>query len=631
MSVEGLAAVVRGARRSPVALAALLLAAAILAVYGQVVSFDFVAWDDDVYVAANPRVQQGLTLEGVIWAFAAREAWNWHPLTWISHMLDVSLFGLGPAGHHATNLALHTGNALLLLATLSRLTGAPWRSALVAALFALHPLNAGSVAHVAERKGLLAAALGLLAIRAHAGYARRGGAGRYLAVVLCLALGLMAKPVLVTLPLLLLVLDLWPLRRAGSGAPGRAVPVWRLVAEKLPLLALALLAGAATLVAQREAIEAVAGVPLPQRAANAAVACVSYLALMLWPSGLSILHPHPYLPGGEGLPAWRVAGALLLLGALSGLALRGAVRRPWAIAGWLWFLLLLAPTLGLVQVGEQAMAERYFYLPGIGLFLGATWGAAEAVAHLAPRHPRVRPGAAAAALAILGALALRAGLETRPWRESVALFQRTLENEPRSAAVRYNLAAMLAFQGRREEAAAQFEEFLRLRPGSADAYRSLGRVRGAQGRREEAIAAWRRALELDPDQVEAHNLLGNALQDQGDLAGAIAHYERALELEPDRVDAHYNLGNALQRAGRLTEAIARYQRALELEPGYALAHNNLGAALEARGDLEGAIWHYGRAVESDPSLATPRENLESALAARGRAAAEPAGPRPPGG
>jgi hypothetical protein len=539
----------------PALLACLLLIAAVLAVYGQTAGFDFVAWDDDLYVA-KPQVEQGLSAQGARWALTALESWNWHPLTWLSLMLDVSLFGPGPAGPHATNVALHAMNALLLFAALHSLLGAPWTCAFAAALFAVHPLNTASVAHVAERKGLLAAAFGLLAIRAWAGFAQRGGAPRALAAALCLALGLMCKPVLVTLPALILVLDFWPLRRVGRGAPEASrVSLGRILVEKLPLFALAALASAATLVAQRDEIEAAAGIPLALRVANAAVACVSYLAMAIWPSGIALLHPHPYLPGSAGLPGWQVAGAALLLLALSALAVRGAARHPAALVGWLWFLILLAPVIGLVQVGAHGLAERYFYLPGIGLFLAVSCAGAAAVARLAARTRWARPAAAALALAALAALATRAWLETRYWRDSVPLFERSLEVEPAATNLHYNLAAVLADRGQLEEAALHFEEFLRVQPDHARAQHSLGLVRDWQGRPEQAIAQYQRAVELDP-------------------------------------------------------AAAMARRSL------VRAHNDLGVALEAQGDLEGAIQHYRAAVEADPRLATPRENLRAALEAR---------------
>ncbi|MDD5628570.1 MAG: tetratricopeptide repeat protein [Elusimicrobia bacterium] len=469
---------------------ALLLGALVFAVFWPALTHGFVNLDDWYYVTGNARVRGGLSLSFLGWALRAVEADNWYPLTFVSHALDVELFGLAPWGHHLTNLLLHAANAALLFLALRRMTRDAWRSAFAAAVFAVHPLQVESVAWVAERKNLLSSFFILAAVWGYARWAERPGRGRYAAVLLAFAAAVLSKAVAVVLPCLLLLLDYWPLGRWRRG--------WRaLLAEKWPFFAAAAAAGTAALLHAR--LAPLAELPLRLRLGNALVSCALYLRKALWPSGLSV--HYPYYLDAITLPA--VLAALLLLGAVTAAAVRLRSRRPALLAGWLWFLAALAPMSGLVQVGDRAMADHYAYLPLAGLAVMAAWAL-----------PAGRATAWAGA-ALLPVLMAGSGLQLRYWRDSVVLWQRALSVDPRDpVALRY-----------------------------------LGLAFHEQGRYADAACEYRRALELDPGFAEAHNNLGAALAAQGDLAGAERHLRRALELAPDYAKARDNLAR-VQAAGR---------------------------------------------------------------------------------
>jgi tetratricopeptide (TPR) repeat protein len=640
----------------------LLLVAATLAVFAQTVGFEFVSYDDERYVTENAPVKRGLTAGGVGWAFGSGTE-NWHPLTWLSHMLDVEIYGLDPAGHHATNVALHVLNALLLFGVLQTMTRATWRSAFVAALFAVHPLHVESVAWVSERKDVLSTAFGLLSLWAYVAYARRGGAGRYLLAASSLALGLMSKAMLVTLPLLFLLLDYWPLRRIrpAKGAPEPEDPACRprsprtLLLEKLPLLALSAAAGVITLLFQRGAgaVGSEQVLPVYLRAANAVVSYVIYLSKAFWPVDLCIHYPHPYVPGTGGTPfaEWQVAGAAALLLAISALAVR-AKRAPYALVGWLWYLVGLLPAIGLIQVGTQGMADRYTYVPLIGIFIAITWGGADLAMRLGRRRGWILPVGRAAATAVLAASIACAFFQTRHWRDSEALFEHALSVTPNNSTIHLDLGFALQLRGRIDEAIHHYRRALEVKPdyalahlnlGSAlarrgeldlairhlrraleitpefpKAHSNLGSALRAQGRLDEAIDHYRHALRFRPDNALAHVNLGNALQARGEVGPAIRHYRRALEIEPDSIPARYHLGGALRVRGENDEAIAHYHRLLELRPEHADTHNHLGGVLRSLGQVDQAIEHYRLALRADPRHAQAHYNLGNALGSEGR-------------
>ena len=611
----------------------LALIAANLIVYAQVWNHDFVNYDDPDYVTANPIVSDGLTRHGVSWAFTTVHSSNWHPLTWLSHMLDVQLYGLNPGPHHLTSLLFHMVNTLLLFWLLHRMTAALGRSAFVAGLFAVHPLHVESVAWVAERKDVLSTLLGLLTICAYVAYVRQPRVRRYCLVLLLFALGLMAKPMLVTLPLVLLLLDFWPLRRIESGPnpPGGAEPrrdwrlqTFRLVLEKLPLLGLAAASSIVTLVAQRRggSVTGLEKLPLKFRAASALVSYAAYIGKMLWPARLAVFYPYP-----RTLPAAWVVGALLGLLGISVAVMRAGLRHPYLPVGWLWYLGTMVPVIGLVQVGSQLMADRYTYVPLIGLFIMVAWGIPELVARWRPPG-MVLP--AAAFLAILACM-LTAWGQVQYWQNSSTLWEHA-QNVTTGNYLAYNNSGVtLAKQGKMDQAILAFSEALRIEPGYADVHNNLGKALASQGRLGEAIAEYSDAVSIKPGFAEAHYNMGNALADQGRTDEAIAQYSQALRIKPDfpgahdslgsvldSPEAHDNLGVALAKQGKVDEAIGEFREALRIKPDDPVTHNNLGIGLAKQGKMDEAIHEFQEAVRIQPDYAEAHNNLGYVLASQGR-------------
>ena len=600
----------------------LFLTVATLAVFWQVHDHEFINFDDPQYITENRHVQGGLSPDGVVWAFTTAHASNWHPLTWLSHMLDVELYGLNPRGHHLTNVFLHLLNTLLLFFILQRMTGALWRSGFVAALFALHPLHVESVAWVAERKDVLSTLFWLLTLWAYTWYVEGPKFTRYLLALFSFALGLMAKPMLVTLPFVLLLLDYWPLGRIQAGQVEGAdraetptsipsnkqmLQTLRLVWEKVPFFLLAAASSIVTFLVQQRggALTSLEVFPFKVRLANALVSYARYMGKMFWPQKLAVLYPHP----GYTLPIWQIAGAGLLLFLISFLVIRAGRRYPYLAVGWLWFLGTMVPVIGLVQVGAQAMADRYTYIPLIGLCIIISWGVAELVAGW--RYRRVVLAVATGA-AIL-ALTICTFIQLRHWRSATALFEHAIEVTSDNYVAHNNLGNKLAAQGNIDEAIAHYSEALRINPAHAKAYYNLGIALAKQGKYEVAIAHYSKALQLKPDYVDAHNNLGLTLMEQGKFHEAIAHYTRAIHIDPKYEIAHNNLGVALDEQGNHTEALAHYSRAIELNPQYAEAHNNMGALLADQGKLDEALAHYFRAIQLNPEYAEAHNNLGVAL------------------
>jgi protein O-mannosyl-transferase len=559
-------------------LACLILIAAIAAVYAPVRHFGFLSWDDPDYVTGNSHVAQGLTWSGAWWAFTSTTAANWHPLTWLSHMLDVQLFGMDAGAHHVTNLLIHTLNTLLLFGLLCMTTGAFGRSLFVAALFALHPLHVESVAWIAERKDVLSTLFWLLTVWSYVAYVRRPRPGRRLVVLLSFALGLMAKPMLVTLPFTLLLMDFWPLRRmepAGADHAGQAAPArpWhdavRLVREKLPLFALAAIASAVTFLAHRQggAVAALEGAPLGLRVTNAAASYLAYIGKALWPSGLAAFYPL-----GASTAALQASLGAALLIVVTILTVRAGRNRGYLPVGWLWYVGTLVPVIGLVQVGGQSMADRYTYVPLIGLFLIAAWGAPELASRL--RYGKLAlPVAASCAILACGVLA-RA--QVRYWSDDLSLWRHALNVTQDNYMAHTHLGLALANQGRDGEAMPHFVEAVRLRPDFALAQNDLGVALMARGDLDEAARHLSAALRKEPGNATIHTNLGLTLMGLGEPGEAARSFAAALELQPDRADAHANLGDALARIpGRLPDAVAQYREALRLQPGFPPARQAL--------------------------------------------------------
>jgi hypothetical protein len=525
-------------------LLAVLLAVVTLSGFVHVLGCGFVDFDDLPYVVNNAAVRSGLTTRGVVWAFTDTHVGLWMPLTWLSHMLDAQLYGLAPAGHHLTNLLLHAGNVVLLFLVLARMTGALWCSAVVAALFALHPLRVESVAWVAERKDVLSTFFLLLALRAYVAYAAGPTVRRYALVFVCFALGLMAKPMLVTLPLLVLLLDYWPLGRVLVPGAGRERtgqwPVRRLVMEKLPLAALAAVGSAVAVYAAGQGGAMRSIEPLSHRAANAAVACVRYLAKIAWPARLAVFYPFP-----PAWPVWQVAGATLIVVVVSVLAVTVRRRCPYVMVGWFWFVGGLFPVIGLVQAGDQAMADRFTYVPMIGLLMAITWGLHDLVG----RSPASRTGLVAASMPILIVLGALTQRQVGYWRDSVTLFGHAAEVTENNWLAQKNLGNALLEARRPQEAMAHFREALRVQPNFADAEFGIGLALATEGKPDEGAEHYRRCLEIAPTFVGAHNNLGALLLARGDVAGATEHFAAAVRLQPDDVGLRGNLRAALAMRG----------------------------------------------------------------------------------
>jgi tetratricopeptide (TPR) repeat protein len=585
----------------------LVLLVAALAVYSQVRHYDFVNYDDADYVGRNVHVRAGLTARGLVWALTSFDAANWFPLTWVTHMADYQFFGMESGWHHLTNLWLHALGALLLFAVLKRMTGARWPSALVAFLFALHPLHVESVAWVAERKDVLSAVFWFLTLWFYARYVERPGTGRYLAVVLAFCLGLMAKPMIVTLPFVLLLLDVWPLRRA----PGRVLPGKALLREKLPLFALAAGASVLTFLAQRHggAVAPLAGIALPLRIENALVSYVAYIGNMFWPADLAVFYPYP-----RALPFWQVAGAGLALAGISLAAARQFRARPYLAVGWCWYLGTLVPVIGLVQVGGQARADRYTYVPVIGLSIMLAWGAAEVV----QRWPRVRKAVVAAAVAACSACVAVTWFQLQYWANSETLFRHALEVTSGNFTIDSNLAEYYLERQRNEEAREHAAEAVRIDPYYVEAHVNLATALSHLGKIADSETEYRKALELQPSNVEAHTGLGAALAVQQRTAEALEELQTAVRLKPGYADGHFNLGKALASLGRNQEAAAEFAAAVRLEPDRPEAHHSLAIALADQGRLNEAAGEFAAEAQLRPTDADTQYNLAIALARSGR-------------
>jgi tetratricopeptide (TPR) repeat protein len=586
-------------------------------VYANVRHFAFVNFDDPEYVTNNLHVQSGFTWQAFKWAFTSANAANWFPLTWLSHMLDVQLFGLAAGWHHVTSVLIHALATVLLFAFLNRATRAVWPSAFVAFLFALHPLHVESVAWVAERKDVLSAFFWFLTLWAYARYAERRTLSRYGLVLVAFCLGLMAKPMIVTLPFVLLLLDEWPLKRLSLRDAPAKWPIW----EKLPLFLLAIGMSAVTYFVQRGsgAVEAISAFPIGLRIENALVSYAIYLAKIVCPTGLAVFYPYPL-----SFPAWQVALAAAMFAGISALVLRRFKTCPYLAVGWLWYLGTLVPVIGIVQVGAQARADRYTYIPAVGIFIMLAWGAAD----VARRWARAK-----LLVPILATLACAAcvpvtGKQIEYWTDSETLFQHAIDVTDRNYLAQHNLAnALLNVPGRLPDAIALLKESLRIHPESARTHTDLGTaLSNFPEHFPEAVAEYEAALRIDPNSAITHNDLGNTFSKMpGRLPEAVSEYEAALRIRPDYAEAHNNLGAALSRSGRPAEAIPEFEAALKLDPGYpearkncTQAHYDLGVALsKVQARLPEAISQFEDALRIDPDNAEAHNDLGVALSEMG--------------
>jgi tetratricopeptide (TPR) repeat protein len=586
-----------------------------MAVHVGIVGHAFVNYDDNSLIYDSAGLKQGWTWEGVRWALTSGDIANWLPLVRLSWLAEVELFGLRPAPLLAFNVLWHGLATALLYLALVRLSGAAGRSALVAAIFAVHPLHAESVAWAAERRDLVCGAFWMATLWAYAGWARRPSPSRYAALCLALTLALLAKPMAVTLPCVLLLLDVWPLGRVPTDRIGSALrTLGRLGIEKLPLLALVAASSVVTVRVQ-QAGGAVAGLDhfsLTVRLANAALAYVAYVATFFRPIDLAVFYPHP----GSGVPmlgALVAASGLALVTALALLAVR---RRPWIAVGWLWFVGTLVPVIGIVQVGSQSHADRYMYLPLVGLALVSVWGAAEI-------FDRLRIGVtlrAALAALVVAALAGQTLLQLRHWRDSEALFEHALAVTRDNWAAHLNLGALELERGALDRAAAHYAETLRLQPALAKAHLGYGEVLARQGKAEAALDAYRRAIALDPSLPNVQVRIA-ALRAERQPTDAIPAYLDALRQQPGSADLHARLGDAYLKAKRFDDAVSALQRAIALDPelGRQL-HAPLGVALLQLGRSEDAERELAAAVRIEPERAELQSSHADALSALGRSA-----------
>ena len=625
-------------------LIALLLALVTCAIYLPAGQHGFSIFDDNDYVSENAVVQSGLTWSGVRWAFTTGQTGNWIPLTWISHMAVCQLFGLKPGAHHLVNVLFHAANAVLLLVLLLRLTNALWPSAIAAALFAWHPLHVESVAWIAERKDVLSTFFGLAALLAYTRYVQErlkagnqgvkagfiplltSPASSYMFALIFFALSLMSKPMLVTLPFVMLLLDYWPLQRMPTIKGDRSPALLRLALEKGPFFVLSAALCAITFLAQRSEglVNSVERIPMSDRLENVPFAYSRYLLQMIWPVHLTVFYGFP-----REISPLALAAAALVLVLISAAVWLGRKRSPYWLVGWLWFLVTLVPVNGLVAVGGVAMANRYTYFPSIGIFLAVA---------LSFRDGAVRFRLSTKVVAVVAGVVLAACLgltenQLRYWRDDVSLFSHAIDVTQDTRWVQFGysgflhnrLGNALENEGREADAIVQYRIALMLKPDYADAHEHLGNALASQGKLTEAIQQYEQALQLRPDFADAHDSLGNALASQGKLTEAVQHYERALQLKPDFAGAYCNLGVALARQGELAEAVQHFERALQLKPDFAAVRfnlgytlDNLGLALAAKGQFAEAIKNYRQAIQANPNRAETYFHLGMVLGESGR-------------
>lgn len=574
----------------------MVLVLATYATFRHVIYCDFITFDDDFYVYENVHVQDGLTLSGLRWAFTTGHAANWHPVTWLTHMLDCDLYGLQPGGHHFTNLVIHIINALLLFLWLRSMTGSLWKSAFIAAFFALHPLRVESVVWVSERKDVLSCLFWMLTLIAYVGYARKPTILRYMLLSLSLAVGLMAKPMLITIPCVLLLLDYWPLKRLSL----------RAFIEKIPLLVLAISSAVITVIVQKRggAVEALDISPIPDRLGNAVIAYGKYIIQTFWPKDLAVFYPRQV----GIVPMGQLIIGLVLLACISELVRRYRKEAPYLVTGWLWYLGTLVPVIGLVQVGGQSHADRYTYIPVIGLTIGIVWGIEKLVEH----RRRCRHIVNAFLFIALIALSINTQIYVRHWENGITLFKHALSVTPPNAKSHTNLGRALHDKGDFDEAIKHYNSAISIKPLDYRPYYNLGLICFERDEFEKSEEYFKSALQLKPDHVKSHYNFGCLMLKQNKLMEAIASFSKALELDPDYIKAEVNLGIALASAGRDDLAMGHFSRALTLDPDNVDAHINLAVLLLKREDKNEAIRHLEVVLRINPYDKDAKQYLELA-------------------
>jgi protein O-mannosyl-transferase len=590
------------AKRNVIVLIYSVLILCTLLIFWQVHNFDFIDYDDNVYVFENLHVLNGLTYEGVIWAFTSAPAGgNWLPLTWLSLMLDCQLFGPNSGWIHLVNLLLHLANTLLLFAVLKKMTGSLWPSAFVAAAFALHPMHVESVAWITERKDVLSTLFWLLTMVAYLAYVRRPGVFRYALTLMLFALGLMAKPMLVTLPFVFLLLDYWPLDRFAAprtiktsggkshkpaSIPDRRRILYRIIVEKVPFLAIAAVSSVITFLVQRGGggVANIDVLPLNSRVSNAFLSYATYIGKMFWPQDLAVFYPF----GARTIQSWQVVLCALLMIVVSVLAIRFGRKQKYLFVGWFWFVGTLIPVIGLVQSGDQAYADRYTYIPYIGLFIMIAWGLPE----LLSKWPQRKNALGLSMIISLTALGICTHRQVSFWNNSFTLFSHVLEVTQSNYIAHNNLGIIYGKLGRYQDAIEEYKQAIKIKPGYVSAHSNLGDIYAKLGRYQDAIESSKQAIRIQPDFVLAHHNLGVVYGNLGRYQDAIEEYQQAIRINPYLAEAHCNLGVAYYKLGRYQDAIEANKQAIRIKPDFVLAHYNLGVAYLVTGDKSSALEEY---------------------------------------
>ena len=582
----------------------LFLAASVLIVYWPVHNYDFVRYDDNKYVTGNRNVQSGITMQSVRWAFTSGHASNWHPVTWLSHMLDCRMFGLDAGKQHTVNLLFHIVNTLLLFVVFARMTKMLWASAFVAAVFGLHPLHVESVAWIAERKDVLSTFFWMLTMLAYALYVEKPAISRYIVTLLLFAIGLMAKPMLVTLPFVLLLLDYWPLERMNIRVSAKkeensqqnniGKPLSYLVLEKIPFFVLAILSSIVTFIVQRRtgAVQSVDVIDIKSRIGNAIVSYITYIYKTFWPSKLAVLYPHP----GSSLLLSRIVTCAMLLVMITTAVILLSRRRKYLVTGWLWYIGTLIPVIGIVQVGVQAMADRYTYIPMTGLLIVIAWGVSDILDSWKYRKKVLITSSAA----VLIALSMKSAIQLEYWQDSETLFKHTLDVTSNNYVMHNNYAAFLDEQGKIEQAIEHFTKSLEIKPNAAEVHNNLANALNSIGKTEQAIEHYQKSLSLKPGSSDAHYNLALALSKQNRLDEAITEYYKAIKLDPTNADALSNLGYELAEKGKYTEAVELYKKALALDPDNVIFHGRFGLALAGLQQNDEAIKEFQFVLRATP-------------------------------
>lgn len=597
--------------RLDIAISVFLILATLI-VYWQLQHYPFINYDDNLYVTENLHIQKGVSIENLKWAIQDITSYNWYPLTWLSHMLDVELHGLDAGGHHLTNLLFHMFNVLLLFILLRGMTGSRWTSAFVAALFALHPLHVESVAWISGRKDVLSTFFGLLTLISYGRYAQQGSRAGYGLALLFFILGLMAKAMLVTLPFVMLLLDYWPINRFRITSDfrlqlsGQTASFFSLLFEKLPFFMLAAASCLVTYYAQQSggAVVPFEVIPLNLRISNALISYVIYIGKMFWPARLAVIYPYP-----DAYAVWKIIAAAALLMGIFILISTQIRRRPYLAVGWLWYFGTLVPVIGLLQLGIQAHADRYTYVPLIGLYIMFAWGVAEIVSRWRLNLGIVAPVAIVFLLALIVTSRSQAGY----WANDITLFSHALKLTKKNFKAHNNLAAAYTAQGRYDEALLHMTIAVELSSHNPNSANNLGYIQMQLGRYAEAIRNFRRTLDLNPKHLDAHRNLALALKMTGKSNKAVDHYKIAIDLAPDNKDVLNDLANVMVEQRRLPQALSYYAKALSLEPNDPEIHNNLGVAWVHMGRFERAVNHFRKALQLNPDHAEARENLKKAL------------------